>query len=64
MDSYRLGVETHEQIFNLERTVCWREDQKMVVGSEQLEDSGDFSKGAHCIDNAALANMARMEARI
>lgn len=50
MDAYCFGVEAHEPVVNAEGTVCWCKDQEMVVGSEQLEDPGDFRQGAHRID--------------
>lgn len=43
-------METYEQVFHAEGTVCRSKDQEMVVGGEQLEDPGDFGKGAYRID--------------
>jgi len=63
VDSYCFGMETHEQVIDIERTVRGCEDQEMVVGGEQLEDPGDFRKGAYCIDTGADESIARIQLR-
>jgi hypothetical protein len=50
LDACCFGLETYEPVIDIEGTVCWREDQEMVVGGEQLEGPGDFEQAAHRIN--------------
>lgn len=45
MDAHCFRLETLEPLVATEGTVCWREDQEMVVGGEQLEDPGAVCEG-------------------
>lgn len=40
VDARCLWLETFEPLFSTSGTVCWCEDSEVVVGGQQLEDSG------------------------
>ena len=47
VDSCCIWLETLEPLLATSGTVCWCEDQEMVVGGQQLDGSGDsYQEGA------------------
>jgi hypothetical protein len=63
LDACCLWLETFEPLFSASGTVCWCEDQEVVVGGEQLDGPGDSHQEGAMIKIPGYVSSRRVESR-